>query len=60
MQVEALPGFKPAKPMVFSGIYPEVSSEYDALRTALSKLTLNDASVDVQPEVSAALGTGFR
>jgi len=59
-EVEALPGFKPAKPMVFSGVYPEVSSEYDALRAALNKLTLNDASIDVQPEVSAALGTGFR
>lgn len=59
-QVEPLPGFKPAKPMVFAGIYPVESSEYDQLRDSIEKLTLNDASVHVEKESSAALGFGFR
>ena len=58
--VEALPGFKPAKPMVFSGIYPIGDTDFDALRDAIEKLTLNDASVTVEKKSSAALGLGFR
>jgi elongation factor 4 len=58
--VPALPGFKPAKPMVFAGIYPVESSEFDQLRDAVEKLTLNDASVRVEKKTSAALGIGFR
>jgi elongation factor 4 len=58
--VEALPGFKPAKPMVFAGLYPADQSEFDALRDALEKLTLNDASVTMVKESSDALGIGFR
>jgi elongation factor 4 len=54
------PGFKPAKPMVFAGIYPVDSSEFEALRDAIEKLTLNDASVKVEKKTSAALGLGFR
>ena len=46
--------------MVFAGVYPEDSSQYDLLRVALEKLTLNDASISVHPENSAALGAGFR
>jgi len=59
-EVEALPGFQPAKPMVYAGVYAVDSSQYENLRNALDKLTLNDASVSVTPETSAALGAGFR
>ncbi len=58
--VEPLPGFKPAKSMVFAGIYPVDTSDYEDLRTAIEKLTLNDPSVNVTKESSAALGLGFR
>ncbi len=58
--VEALPGFKAAKPMVFAGIYPTDASEFEDLRDAIEKLTLNDASIHVEKESSAALGIGFR
>lgn len=58
--VTPFPGFKPAKPMVFAGIYPVESSEFDLLRDAIEKLTLNDASVTVEKKTSAALGLGFR
>lgn len=55
-----LPGFKEAKPMVFCGIYPVESHQYDNLRAALEKLKLNDASFSYEPETSLALGFGFR
>lgn len=58
--VDALPGFKPAKAMVFAGIYPVDTTEFDALRDAVEKLTLNDPSVSVEKETSLALGFGFR
>jgi GTP-binding protein LepA len=57
---EALPGFKPLKPMVFSGIYPTDSGQYQALRDALEKLRMNDSSFTFEPETSQALGFGFR
>jgi elongation factor 4 len=58
--VKPLPGFKPAKPMVFAGIYPIDNSEFEQLRDAIEKLTLNDASVHVEKKSSVALGIGFR
>jgi GTP-binding protein LepA len=57
---EPLPGYKPAKSLVFAGIYPIIGSEYPNLREALEKLHLNDASFSFTPESSAALGFGFR
>ncbi len=58
--VAPFPGFKPAKPMVFAGIYPVDSEDFEQLQEAIEKLTLNDASVTVEKKGSAALGLGFR
>ena len=58
--VTPFPGFKPAKSMVFAGIYPVDSSEFELLADAIEKLTLNDASVNVEKKTSTALGLGFR
>ena len=57
---KALPGFKEVQPQVFAGLYPTEASEYDQLRDALEKLQLNDAALSYEPEVSQALGFGFR
>jgi GTP-binding protein LepA len=57
---EALPGYRPAKPMVFAGIYPVDNDQYPELREALEKLKLNDSSLFYEPETSEALGFGFR
>ncbi|UNE35640.1 translation elongation factor 4 [Vermiphilus pyriformis] len=58
--VPPFPGFKPAKPVVFAGIYPVESTEFELLRDAIEKLTLNDASVTTEKKTSPALGLGFR
>ncbi|HEV7833428.1 MAG TPA: translation elongation factor 4 [Caballeronia sp.] len=55
-----LPGFKEVKPQVFAGLYPVEANQYDALRESLEKLKLNDSSLQYEPEVSQALGFGFR
>jgi len=57
---EALPGFKPSKPVVFCGLFPVDSSQYQKLKDGLAKLKLNDASFSYEPESSSALGLGFR
>jgi GTP-binding protein LepA len=57
---EPIPGFKPARPVVFSGLYPTDSEDYPKLREALEKLGLNDAAFTFEPETSEALGFGFR
>ncbi|MGH7013912.1 MAG: translation elongation factor 4 [Stellaceae bacterium] len=57
---QPLPGFKPLQPVVFCGLFPADAADYDHLRDSLSKLRLNDASFEYEPETSAALGFGFR
>ena len=59
-EVEELPGYSPAKQMVFAGLYPSESDDYENLRDAISKLKLNDAALSYLPEASAAMGFGFR
>ncbi len=58
--ITPFPGFKPAKPMVFAGIYPVDSTEFELLADAIEKLTLNDASVSIEKKTSVALGLGYR
>lgn len=58
--MQPLPGFKEVKPQVFAGLYPVESNQFEALRTALEKLSLNDSSLQFEPENSSALGFGFR
>ena len=55
-----LEGFKAVKPQVYAGLYPVISKDYESLRVALEKLALNDSSLQFEPEVSQALGFGFR
>src|SRR5690606_7912435 len=57
---EPLPGYRKAKSMVYCGLYPTDSDQYEELRDAIEKLQLNDASLEYEPETSAALGFGFR
>ena len=57
---EAIQGFEEVKPMVFAGIYPVDTEDYEELRSSMEKLQLNDASLTFEPESSAALGFGFR
>ncbi|NLN17532.1 MAG: elongation factor 4 [Firmicutes bacterium] len=57
---EPLPGYRAARPMVYAGLYPVNNEDFEALRTALEKLQLNDAALSFEPETSAALGFGFR
>src|SRR5437764_1402848 len=57
---EPLPGFKPVQPVVFCGLFPTDSADYEKLRESLAKLRLNDASLSYEPETSAALGFGLR
>lgn len=57
---DPIPGFREVKPMVFAGIYPAVSDDYETLRDSLAKLTLNDSAITYEPETSTALGFGFR
>ena len=59
-KIDALPGFKPSQPVVFCGLFPVDSSEFEDLRDAIDKLALNDASFSFEMETSAALGFGFR
>lgn len=59
-QVSPLPGYEPAKQMVFAGLYPTDSDQYEAMRDALGKLKLNDASFSFSPEASSSMGFGFR
>ena len=59
-KVEVLPGYEPAKQMVFAGLYPTEADDYEKLRDAIGKLRLNDASLTYLPETSTAMGFGFR
>jgi GTP-binding protein LepA len=58
--IQGLPGYKTVKPMVYSGIYPVLSQEFENLRSSLEKLALNDSALQYEPETSTALGFGFR
>ncbi|GIS79987.1 MAG: hypothetical protein CM1200mP14_15530 [Gammaproteobacteria bacterium] len=57
---ELLPGYQEARPMVFAGLYPTDTDDYEDLRDALERLQMNDASLQYEPETSTALGFGFR